>query len=207
VNEIDPAGAANLRRSPVVVVMLDKPVVRSHARYLSLPAGAHVRRESPRGLRPGRPPLSGAPPPPARPGVSPLRNGSEMEPGPLRGRDPTQVADGNMSGFVPSAAAPWPPAGSRTATRLRQWLLRPAPTAGLHHLARAFRGMSDRWFASVPGAHLAQPGCMRCLVGGRNRIRVRPSVPPLYHRPSFCPSPLTLTSSPGAGIFDLGRCA
>jgi phospholipase C len=97
----------------------------------------------------------------------------------------TQVADGEMSGFVASAAATLAERDIEDG--------HPGCVMGYYdsadvpvydHLAEQF-AVCDRWFASVPGATL--PNRLYALCGAAAGSRDdRPSyIPPLYHQPSF----------------------
>jgi phospholipase C len=97
----------------------------------------------------------------------------------------TQVANGDMSGFVASAAATLADDGVEDGD--------PSCVMGYYdgadvpvydHLAAQF-AVCDRWFASVPGATL--PNRLYALSGAAAGSRDdRPSyIPPLYHQASF----------------------
>jgi phospholipase C len=108
-----------------------------------------------------------------------------MDPDHSAGAIDTQVADGNMSGFVASAAATLAARGTEDGD--------PGCVMGYYdggdvpvydHLTEQF-AVCDRWFASVPGATL--PNRLYALSGAAAGSRDdRPSyLPPLYHQPSF----------------------
>ena len=178
-NASNPAGAANLEKvDHVVVVMLENRSFDHMLGYLSLSGG--------------RPEIDGL-----RPGLANDYQGHTypvhhldatalgVDPDHSAGAIDTQVAGGNMSGFVASAAATLAAQGIGNGD--------PGCVMGYYdgtdvpvydHLAAEF-AVCDRWFASVPGSTL--PNRLYALSGGAAGSRDdRPSyVPPLYHQPSF----------------------
>ena len=179
VNASDPAGAVNLEKvDHIVVVMLENRSFDHMLGYLSLSGG--------------RPEIDGL-----RPGLANDYQGHTypvhhldatdlgVDPDHSAGAIDTQVAGGNMSGFVASAAATLAAQGIADGD--------PGCVMGYYdgtdvpvydHLAREF-AVCDRWFASVPGSTL--PNRLYALCGAAAGSRDdRPSyVPPLYHQPSF----------------------
>jgi phospholipase C len=96
-----------------------------------------------------------------------------------------QVADGEMSGFVASAAATLAARGAEDGD--------PGCVMGYYdgtdvpvydHLAEEF-AVCDRWFASVPGSTLPNRLYALCGVAAGSRDDRPLHVPPLYHQPSF----------------------
>ncbi len=177
--ESGPAGAANLEKvGHVVVVMLENRSFDHMLGYLSLTQ----RRPEIDGLRPGLAnEFQGRSYPVHHLGVTAL----EMDPDHSAAAIDRQVAGGEMSGFVASAAATLAASGLDGGD--------PGCVMGYYdgadvpvydHLAEEF-AVCDRWFASVPGATL--PNRLYALCGGAAGSRDdRPlHVPPLYHQPSF----------------------
>ena len=179
VNEDDPAGAANLEKvDHIVVMMLENRSFDHMLGYLSLTG----RRPDIDGLRPG---LANEYQGHSYPvhhltetalGIDPDHSGSAIA---------LQIADGQMSGFVASAAATLAGRGVEDGD--------PGCVMGYYdgadvpvydHLAEQF-GVCDRWFSSVPGATL--PNRLYALTGGAagSRDDRPPYIPPLYHQPSF----------------------
>jgi phospholipase C len=109
----------------------------------------------------------------------------EMDPDHSAGAIDQQIAGGDMSGFVASAAATLASRGFEDGD--------PGCVMGYYgdadvpvydHLAEEF-AVCDRWFASVPGATLPNRLYALCGMAAGSRDD-RPSyVPPLYHQPSF----------------------
>ena len=183
VNEGDPAGAANLEKvDHIVVMMLENRSFDHMLGYLSLTG----RRPDIDGLRPG---LANEYQGHSYPvhhltetalGIDPDHSGSAIA---------LQIADGQMSGFVASAAATLAARGVEDGD--------PGCVMGHYdgadvpvydHLAEQF-GVCDRWFSSVPGATL--PNRLYALTGGaaRQPDDRPPYIPPLYQPPSFVPAP------------------
>jgi phospholipase C len=173
------ADAANLAKvDHVVVVMLENRSFDHMLGYLSLSG----RRTEIDGLRPG------------------LANEHQGRTYPVRhlaattlGVDPDhssgaidqQVAGGDMSGFVASAAATLTARGIDGGD--------PGCVMGYYdgadvpvydHLAGEF-AVCDRWFASVPGSTLPNRLYALCGVAAGSRDDRPLRVPPLYHQPSF----------------------
>jgi phospholipase C len=179
VNESDPAGAANLEKiAHVVVVMLENRSFDHMLGYLRLSG----RRPEIDGLRPGLVnEYQGRTYPMHRLATTALG----MDPDHSADAIDTQVADGNMSGFVASAAA------TLAAREIEDG--DPSCVMGYYdggdvpvydYLAEQF-AVCDRWFASVPGPTLPNRLYALCGTAGGSRDE-RPSyIPPLYHQPSF----------------------
>jgi phospholipase C len=96
-----------------------------------------------------------------------------------------QVADGNMGGFVASAASALAGRGAEDGD--------PGCVMGYYdgtdvpvydHLAEEF-AVCDRWFSSVPGSTLPNRLYALCGVAAGSRDDRPLHVPPLYHQPSF----------------------
>jgi phospholipase C len=179
VNEGDPAGAANLEKvDHVVVVMLENRSFDHMLGYLSLTG----RRPDIDGLRPG---LANQYEGRTYPAHHLAATALELDPDHSAGAIDQQVAGGNMSGFVASAAATLAARGVGDGD--------PGCVMGYYdgadvpvydHLAEEF-AVCDRWFSSVAGATL--PNRLYALTGAAAGSRDdRPSyIPPLYHQPSF----------------------
>jgi len=179
VHQSDPAGAANLEKiDHVVVLMLENRSFDHMLGYLSLIGG----RAEIDGLRPG---LANRYQGRTYPVHHLAATALGMDPDHSGGAIDTQVAGGNMSGFVASAAATLAARGIEDGD--------PGCVMGYYdgadvpvydHLAEEF-AVCDRWFASVPGATLPNRLFALCGVAAGSRDD-RPSyVPPLYHQPSF----------------------
>ncbi|HSS91944.1 MAG TPA: alkaline phosphatase family protein [Streptosporangiaceae bacterium] len=179
VNEGDPAGAANLAKvDHVVVVMLENRSFDHMLGYLSLTG----RRPDIDGLRPG---LANQYQGRTYPAHHLAATALDLDPDHSAGAIDQQIAGGNMSGFVASAAATLAARGVSDGD--------PGCVMGYYddtdvpvydHLAEEF-AVCDRWFASVPGATL--PNRLYALSGAAAGSRDdRPAhIPPLYHQPSF----------------------
>jgi phospholipase C len=178
-HESDPAGAANLEKvDHVVVVMLENRSFDHMLGYLSLGG----RRPEIDGLRPG---LANQYRGRAYPvhhlaatalGVDPDHSAAAID---------RQVADGDMSGFVASAAATLAARGIEDGD--------PGCVMGYYdgadvpvydHLAEEF-AVCDRWFASVSGSTLPNRLYALCGTAAGSRDDRPGHVPPLYHQPSF----------------------
>jgi phospholipase C len=171
--------AVNLEKvDHVVILMLENRSFDHMLGYLSL-AG---RRPDIDGLRPG---LANEYQGRAYPVHHLGTTAVQMDPDHSASAIDRQVAGGNMSGFVASAAATLAARGIEDGD--------PGCVMGYYdgadvpvydHLAEEF-AVCDRWFASVPGATLPNRLYALCGVAAGSRDD-RPSyVPPLYHQPSF----------------------
>jgi phospholipase C len=179
VHQSDPAGAASLEKvDHVVVVMLENRSFDHMLGYLSL-AG---RRPEIDGQRPG---LANEYQGRAYPVHHLATTAVAMDPDHSSDAIGRQVAGGDMTGFVASAAAALAARGTEDGD--------PSCVMGYYdgadvpvydHLAEEF-AVCDRWFASVPGATL--PNRLYALSGAAAGSRDdRPAhVPPLYHQRSF----------------------
>ena len=179
VNEGDPAGAANLEKvDHVVVVMLENRSFDHMLGYLSLTG----RRADIDGLRPG---LANQHQGRTYPAHHLAATAVDLDPDHSAGAIDQQIAGGNMSGFVASAAATLAARGAGDGD--------PGCVMGYYdgtdvpvydHLAEEF-AVCDRWFSSVAGATLPNRLYALCGVAAGSRDD-RPSyLPPLYHQPSF----------------------
>ena len=179
VSDSDPDGAANLEKvDHVVVVMLENRSFDHMLGYLSLTGG----RPDIDGLRPG---LANQYQGRSYPAHHLAATALDLDPDHSAGAIDQQVAGGDMSGFVASAAATLAARGASDGD--------PGCVMGYYdgtdvpvydHLAEEF-AVCDRWFSSVAGATL--PNRLYALCGAAAGSRDdRPSyVPPLYHQPSF----------------------
>jgi phospholipase C len=179
VGESDPTGAANLEKvDHIVVMMLENRSFDHMLGYLSLTG----RRPDIDGLRPG---LANEYQGRSYPVHHLTQTALGMDPDHSGSAIGVQIADGQMSGFVASAAATLARDGVEDGD--------PGCVMGYYdaadvpvydHLAEQF-GVCDRWFSSVPGATL--PNRLYALTGGAagSRDDRPPYIPPLYHQPSF----------------------
>ena len=179
VDESDRAQAGNLEKvDHVVVVMLENRSFDHTLGYLSLSG----RRPEIDGLRPGLAnQYQGRTYPVHHLGATALG----MDPDHSAGAIDRQIADGEMSGFVASAAATLAERGAGDGD--------PGCVMGYYdggdvpvydHLAEEF-AVCDRWFASVPGSTLPNRLYALCGVAAGSRDDRPLHVPPLYHQPSF----------------------
>ena len=171
--------AANLEKvDHVVVVMLENRSFDHMLGYLSLTGG----RPEIDGLRPG---LANQYQGRTYPVHHLAATALEMDPDHSAGAIDQQVAGGDMSGFVASAAATLAARGvERWRPGLRHGLLRRCRCAGLRSPGGGVRGLRPL-VRSVPGATLPNRLYALCGVAAGSRDD-RPSyVPPLYHQPSF----------------------
>jgi phospholipase C len=180
--EVDEGGrahAANLEKvGHVVVVMLENRSFDHMLGYLSLSG----RRPEIDGLRPGLTnQYQGRTYPVHHLGATALG----IDPDHSAGAIDQQVAGGDMSGFVASAAATIAGRGVRDGD--------PGCVMGHYdgtdvpvydHLAEEF-AICDRWFSSVPGSTLPNRLYALCGVAAGSRDDRPLHVPPLYHQPSF----------------------
>jgi phospholipase C len=178
-DESDPTGAANLEKvDHIVVMMLENRSFDHMLGYLSLTG----RRPDIDGLRPG---LANEYQGRSYPVHHLTQTALGMDPDHSGGAIGVQIADGQMSGFVASAAATLARDGVQDGD--------PGCVMGYYdaadvpvydHLADQF-AVCDRWFSSVPGATL--PNRLYALTGGAagSRDDRPPYIPPLYHQPSF----------------------
>jgi phospholipase C len=179
VNESDPARAANLEKiDHIVVVMLENRSFDHMLGYLSLSGG----RPEIDGLRPA---LANRYQGRGYPVHHLAATALGMDPDHSAGAIDTQIAEGNMSGFVASAAATLAAQGIEDGD--------PGCVMGYYddtdvpvydHLAEQF-AVCDRWFASVPGATLPNRLYALCGTAGGSRDDRPPHIPPLYHQSSF----------------------
>ena len=177
IDEGDRGHAANLAKvNHVVVVMLENRSFDHMLGYLS-PRG---RRPEIDGLRPGLAnQYQGRTYPVHHLAVTALG----VDPGHSADAVDQQVADGDMSGFVASAAATF--AGVDDGD--------PGCVMGYYdgtdvpvydHLAEGF-AVCDRWFSSVPGSTLPNRLYSLCGTAAGSRDERPMHIPPLYHQPSF----------------------
>jgi phospholipase C len=109
----------------------------------------------------------------------------ELDPDHSAGAIDQQVAGGNMSGFVASAAATMATRGvSDGDPGCVMGYYDGADVPVYDHLAGEF-AVCDRWFASVPGSTLPNRLYALCGVAAGSRDDRPLHVPPLYHQPSF----------------------
>jgi phospholipase C len=179
VDESDRVHAANLEKvDHVVVVMLENRSFDHMLGYLSLSG----RRPEIDGLRPGLAnQYQGRTYPVHHLGATALG----MDPDHSAAAVDRQVAGGEMSGFMASAAATLAGRGAGDGD--------PGCVMGYYdgtdvpvydHLAEEF-AVCDRWFASVPGSTLPNRLYALCGVAAGSRDDRPMHVPPLYHQPSF----------------------
>ncbi len=179
VDEDDQVRAANLDKvDHVVVVMLENRSFDHMLGYLSLTGG----RSDIDGLRPELAnQYEGRTYPVHHLGTTAV----EMDPDHSSSAIDQQIAGGNMSGFVASAAA--------TLARRGVDDGEPSCVMGYYdgadvpvydHLAEEF-AVCDRWFSSVAGATLPNRLYALCGVAAGSRDDRPAHVPPLYHQPSF----------------------
>jgi phospholipase C len=174
-----PADAANLEKvDHVVVLMLENRSFDHMLGYLSLTGG----RPEIDGLRPG---LASEYQGRSYPVHHLATTAVEMDPDHSSAAIDQQVAGGDMSGFVASAAATLAARGVEDG--------QPGCVMGYYdgadvpvydHLAEEF-AVCDRWFSSVPGATLPNRLYALCGVAAGSRDDRPLHVPPLYHQPSF----------------------
>ena len=179
VDEGDRVHAANLEKvDHVVVVMLENRSFDHMLGYLSLSG----RRPEIDGLRPG---LANEYQGRSYPVHHLAETALGMDPDHSGDAIGVQIADGQMSGFVASAAATLAPDGAQDGD--------PGCVMGYYdaadvpvydHLAEQF-AVCDRWFSSVPGATLPNRLYALCGVAAGSRDDRPPYIPPLYHQPSF----------------------
>ena len=179
VHQSDLAGAANLAKvDHVVVVMLENRSFDHMLGYLSLSG----RRPAIDGLRPG---LANDYQGHAYPVHHLEATALGMDPDHSAGAIDKQIAGGDMSGFVASAAATLAGKGAADGD--------PGCVMGYYdgtdvpvydHLAGEF-AVCDRWFASVPGSTLPNRLYALCGAAAGSRDDRPAHVPPLYHQPSF----------------------
>jgi phospholipase C len=173
------ADAANLAKvDHVVVLMLENRSFDHMLGYLSLTG----RRPEIDGLRPGLAnQYQGRSYPVRHLGATALG----MDPDHSASAIDQQIAGGDMSGFVASAAATLAGRGDGDGD--------PGCVMGYYdatdvpvydHLAEQF-AVCDRWFASVPGSTLPNRLYALCGVAAGSRDDRPLHVPPLYHQPSF----------------------
>ena len=179
VTQSDPVSAANLEKIDHVVVMMPENRSFDHMLgYLSLTG----RRPDIDGLRPG---LANQYQGRSYPVHHLAATALGMDPDHSADAIDVQVAAGQMTGFVASAAATLARSGDGDGD--------PGCVMGYYdaadvpvydHLAEQF-AVCDRWFSSVPGATL--PNRLYALTGGAagSRNDRPPYIPPLYHQPSF----------------------
>jgi phospholipase C len=178
-DEGDQVHAANLAKiDHVAVVMLENRSFDHMLGYLSLSG----RRPEIDGLRPGPAnQYQGRTYPVHHLAVTTLG----LDPDHSSGAIDQQVAGGNMSGFVASAAATLAGRGDDDGD--------PGCVMGYYdgadvpvydHLAEEF-AVCDRWFSSVPGSTLPNRLFALCGVVAGSRDDRPLHVPPLYHEPSF----------------------
>ena len=172
----DPAGAANLAKvDHVVVVMLENRSFDHMLGYLSL----NGQRPDIDGLRQGLAnQYQGRTYPVHHLGVTALG----MDPDHSAAAIDRQIADGDMSGFVASAAATLEGCGGDPGCVMGYYDGADVPV--YDHLAEEF-AVCDRWFASVPGSTLPNRLYALCGVAAGSRDDRPLHVPPLYHQPSF----------------------
>ena len=161
VSDSDPDGAANLEKiDHVVVVMLENRSFDHMLGYLSLTGG----RPDIDGLRPG---LANQYQGRSYPAHHLAATALDLDPDHSSGAIDQQVAGGNMSGFVASAAATLAARGASDGD--------PGCVMGYYdgtdvpvydHLAAEF-AVCDRWFSSVAGATL--PNRLYALTWGGGR--------------------------------------
>ena len=202
IDETERVHAANLEKvDHVVVVMLENRSFDHMLGYLSLTG----RRPDIDGLRPG---LANQYQGRTYPVHHLAATALEMDPDHSASAIDQQVAGGNMSGFVASAAATLAGRGVEDGD--------PGCVMGYYdgadvpvydHLAEEF-AVCDRWFSSVPGATLPNRLYALCGVAAGSRDDRPPAcaapVPPALLRPA----PRRPPTSPGAGIPSTpGRCA
>src|SRR5215469_8158086 len=171
--------AASLEKvDHVVVVMLENRSFDHMLGYLSLTG----RRPEIDGLRPG---LANEHQGRAYPAHHLAATALEIDPDHSSAAIDRQVADGDMGGFVASAAATFAAGGVESGD--------PGCVMGYYdgadvpvydHLAEEF-AVCDRWFASVPGSTLPNRLYALCGVAAGSRDDRPLHVPPLYHQPSF----------------------
>ena len=178
-NPSDPDSAANLEKvDHIVVMMLENRSFDHLLGYLSLTG----RRPDIDGLRPG---MANEYQGRAYPVHHLTQTALGMDPDHSGNAIALQISDGQMSGFVASAAATLARRGVEDGD--------PGCVMGYYdgadvpvydHLAEQF-AVGDRWFSSVPGATL--PNRLYALTGGAagSRDDRPPYIPPLYHQPSF----------------------
>ena len=174
-----PADAANLAKvDHVVVLMLENRSFDHMLGYLSLTG----RRPEIDGLRPG---LANEHQGRTYPVHRLATTAVDMDPDHSSAAVDQQIAGGNMSGFVNSAAAVLAGQEARGTD--------PGCVMGYYdgtdvpvydHLAEEF-AVCDRWFSSVPGATLPNRLYALCGVAAGSRDDRSLHVPPLYHQPSF----------------------
>jgi phospholipase C len=179
VDDGDQAGGADLAKvDHVVVVMLENRSFDHMLGYLSLSG----RRPEIDGLRPG---LANEYQRRAYPVHHLAATALGIDPDHSAGAIDRQVAGGDMSGFVASAAATLAGGGIGDGD--------PGCVMGYYdgadvpvydHLAEEF-AVCDRWFASVPGSTLPNRLYALCGVAAGSRDDRPLHVPPLYHQPSF----------------------
>jgi phospholipase C len=179
VSEGDRAHAGNLEKvDHLVVLMLENRSFDHMLGYLSL-SGSRPEID---GLRPGLAnQYQGRSYPVHHLGATALG----MDPDHSAGAIDRQIAGGEMSGFVASAAATLAGSGAGDGD--------PGCVMGYYHgddvpvydhLAEEF-AVCDRWFASVPGSTLPNRLYALCGVAAGSRDDRPMHVPPLYHQPSF----------------------
>jgi phospholipase C len=178
-NESDPAGTANLEKvDHVVVLMLENRSFDHMLGYLSF-TGARPEID---GLRPG---LANQHRGRAYPAHHLAATALELDPDHSASAMDQQVAGGDMSGFVASAASTLAARGLDDGD--------PGCVMGYYdgadvpvydHLAGEF-AVCDRWFSSVRGATLPNRLYALCGMAAGSRDDRPPHVPPLYHQPSF----------------------
>jgi phospholipase C len=171
--------AANLEKvGHLVVVMLENRSFDHMLGYLSLSGG----RPEIDGLRPG---LANEFQGRAYPVHHLAATALGIDPDHSSGAIDRQVAGGEMSGFVASAAATLSGRGAGDGD--------PGCVMGYYdgadvpvydHLAGEF-AVCDRWFASVPGSTLPNRLYALCGTAAGSRDDRPLHVPPLYHQPSF----------------------
>jgi phospholipase C len=171
--------AANLEKiDHVVIVMLEN---RSFDHMLGYLALTGKRREID-GLRPG---LANEHEGRTYPVHHLAATALDIDPDHSAGAIDRQVAGGDMSGFVASAAATFAGRGIEDGD--------PGCVMGYYdgadvpvydHLAEEF-AVCDRWFASVPGSTLPNRLYALCGTAAGSRDDRPLHVPPLYHQPSF----------------------
>jgi phospholipase C len=179
VNESDPDGAANLAKvDHVVVVMLENRSFDHMLGYLSLTGD----RPDIDGLRPG---LANQYQGRSYPAHHLAATALDLDPDHSSGAIDQQVAGGNMSGFVASAAATLAARGVSDGDPgcvMGYYDGTDVPVYG--HLAEEF-AVCDRWFSSVAGATLPNRLYALCGAAAGSRDDRPLHVPPLYHQPSF----------------------
>ena len=179
VTQSDPVSAANLEKiDHVVVMMLENRSFDHLLGYLSLTG----RRPDIDGLRPG---LANSYQGRSYPVHHLTQTALGMDPDHSGDAIGVQIADGQMSGFVASAAATLARDGVEDGDPgCVMGYYEAADVPVYDHLAEQF-AVCDRWFSSVPGATL--PNRLYALTGGAagSRNDRPPYIPPLYHQPSF----------------------